>query len=143
MADSMAFRAPASVTMGRGLHPPKSPARRARSPPRGSLPVILALILLHLEDVHRGSASQAFMFTLNLDLCGSQNTKQKRSFHPQLSPVNWPLHAVPPRLAPRPPRFGVRLLRNRDTRRDDHARPRSSPPWADRLRPSGQSGPGL
>src|SRR5689334_1569616 len=112
MADSTAWRPVGSGAAGRSPHPTRSNTKAGRD----TRAVILALILLSFRFVHRRSAPQAFMFTLNLDLCGTQITKQKRSLHPQLSPVPRPLHAVPPRLAPQPSRFGVRLLRYRDPR---------------------------
>jgi hypothetical protein len=74
MADSMAWRAAGSAVAGRPLHPASSPAN-AQTPINRPLPVILALILLYFPFVHSRSASQAFMFTLNLDLCGTQITQ--------------------------------------------------------------------
>jgi hypothetical protein len=74
MADSMAWRAAGLAGSGGAPHPANSPsiAPTTISP---TLPVILALILLYFRFVHRRSASQAFMFTLNLDLCGTQITQ--------------------------------------------------------------------
>jgi hypothetical protein len=57
---------------------PAQPARRvaatAAQHPDRAPPVILALNLLDFLVVPRRSAWQAFMFTLNLDLCGTQIT---------------------------------------------------------------------
>jgi hypothetical protein len=57
---------------------PPHPAASARTSgtfqPVARQTVILALILLYFLVVNRRSAWQAFMFTLNLDLCGTQIT---------------------------------------------------------------------
>src|SRR5512147_3041239 len=110
----MAFREPASPWLGPCPQAATRVSERVTTGHLTAQAVILALILLDLSVVPDWSAWQAIMFTLKLDLCGSQITQPKRRFHHQLSPPTWPLHAVPPRLAPRPPRFGVRLLRDRD-----------------------------
>src|SRR5574338_202398 len=109
----MASRAPACVGRGWAAHPANSPDTSSSMGPRRAGPVILAWPLLHFPVTATGSASQALMFTLILDFCGTQITSSQRSFHLQLSPLTRPLHAVSPRLAPRPSRSGVLLLRGR------------------------------